>query len=73
MPIRAIKPEISGGKYALNDIENGALRPMIGWRAHAVLMCAAGSCPPLQRDAYTAENFEDQDAAAFRAWLARTT
>ena len=63
--------EIGGGKYALNDIENGALRPTIGWRAHAVLVCAARSCPPLQRSAYTAEKFEEQDAAAFRAWLGR--
>lgn len=63
--------EIGGGKYALNDIENGALRPEIGWRTHAVLVCAARSCPPLQRSAYSAANFGEQDAAAFRAWLAR--
>ncbi len=63
--------EISGSKVALNDIENGSLRPAIGWRAHAVLVCAARSCPPLQRSAYRAENFEEQDAEAFRAWLGR--
>ncbi len=63
--------EIGGGKHSLNDIENGALRPEIGWRTHAVLVCAARSCPPLQRSAYTGADFAEQDAAAFRAWLAR--
>jgi hypothetical protein len=63
--------EVGGRKVSLNDIENGALRPAIGWRAHAVLVCAARSCPPLQREAYAADKFEEQDASAFRAWLAR--
>jgi hypothetical protein len=44
---------------------------LIGYRAHSVLVCAARSCPPLQRFAYTADKFEEQDDDAFRAWLAR--
>ena len=36
-----------------------------------MLVCAARSCPPLQRFAYTAEKFDEQDDTAFRAWLAR--
>jgi hypothetical protein len=60
-----------GRKVALNDIENGTLRPLIGYRAHAVLVCAARSCPPLQRFAYTADNFEEQNDRAYRAWVAR--
>lgn len=68
---KAKRYEIGGKVVALNDIEHGSLRPTIGWRAHAVLVCAARSCPPLQRNAYTAENFEDQDAEAFRTWLGR--
>ncbi|MBV9009491.1 MAG: DUF547 domain-containing protein [Verrucomicrobia bacterium] len=68
---KAKRNAVGGGMYSLNDIENGALRPAIGWRAHAVLVCAARSCPPLQRAAYTAENFAEQNAGAFRAWLAR--
>jgi Protein of unknown function, DUF547 len=63
--------EIGGRKVALDDIEHGALRPLIGYRAHAVLVCAARSCPPLQRFAYTADKFQEQDDAAYRAWLAR--
>lgn len=63
--------EIGGSKVALDDVEHGTLRPLIGWRAHAVLVCAARSCPPLQRFAYNADKFEGQDDRAFRIWLAR--
>jgi hypothetical protein len=62
--------EIGGRKVSLDDIEHGTLRPLIGYRAHAVLVCAARSCPPLQRFAYTAEGFDEQNDAAYRAWLA---
>ena len=67
----AKRNEIGGRKVALDDIEHGTLRPLIGYRAHAVLVCAARSCPPLQRFAYTADKFDEQDGAAYRAWLAR--
>jgi hypothetical protein len=67
----AKRQEIGGRKVSLNDIEHGALRPLIGYRAHSVLVCAARSCPPLQRSAYTADKFEEQDAHAYRSWLAR--
>jgi hypothetical protein len=63
--------QIGGRKVSLDDIEHGALRPLIGYRAHAVLVCAARSCPPLQRFAYAADKFEEQDDNAYRAWLAR--
>ena len=65
----AKRNEIGGRKVSLDDIEHRTLRPLIGYRAHAVLVCAARSCPPLQRFAYTAGKFEDQDDEAFRAWL----
>ena len=63
--------DIGGRKVSLNDIEHGTLRPLIGYRAHAVLVCAARSCPPLQRFAYTAGDFEEQDDRAYRMWLGR--
>jgi uncharacterized protein DUF547 len=63
--------EVGGRKVALNDIEHGTLRPLIGYRAHAVLVCAARSCPPLQRFAYIADKFDEQDDRAYQAWLAR--
>jgi hypothetical protein len=63
--------EIGGRKVSLDDIEHETLRPLIGYRTHSVLVCAARSCPPLQRFAYTAERFDEQNDAAYRAWLAR--
>jgi hypothetical protein len=63
--------EIGGRKVALDDIEHGTLRPLIGYRAHAVLVCAARSCPPLQRFAYSADKFEEQDDHGYQTWLAR--
>jgi hypothetical protein len=68
---KAKRHQVGGRNVSLDEIENGALRPMIGWRTHSVLVCAARSCPPLQRSPYSPENFEEQDAAAFRTWLAR--
>ena len=70
-PFTAKRYTIGGEPVALNDIENGALRPQIGIGAHSVLVCAARSCPPLQRSAYTAGGFESQDAKAYRVWLGR--
>jgi Protein of unknown function, DUF547 len=67
----AKRNDIGGRKVALDDIEHGTLRPLIGYRTHAVLVCAARSCPPLQRFAYAAEKFDEQDDTAYRAWLAR--
>jgi hypothetical protein len=67
----AKRNEIGGRNVALDDIEHGTLRPLIGYRAHAVLVCAARSCPPLQRFAYRADQFEEQDDRAYQAWLAR--
>jgi Protein of unknown function, DUF547 len=63
--------EIGGRDVALDDIEHGTLRPLIGYRAHAVLVCAARSCPPLQRFAYRADQFEGQNDRAYHVWLAR--
>lgn len=63
--------KVGGATVSLNDIENGTLRPMLKYRAHSVLVCAARSCPPLQQTAYTASNFEAQNDKAFTIWLAR--
>jgi hypothetical protein len=62
---------VSGQQVSLDDIENGTLRPLIGYRAHAALVCCARSCPPLQRTAYTAGNVNQIIDAAFGAWLGR--
>jgi hypothetical protein len=67
----AKRHEFGGRKVSLDDIEHGTLRPLIGYRAHSVLVCAARSCPPLQRFAYTADQFDAENDRAYRAWLAR--
>lgn len=63
--------QIGGATVSLNDIEVGTLRPMLKYRAHSVLVCAARSCPPLQRGAYKASSFDAQDDAAYQRWLGR--
>lgn len=70
-PFKARNWMIGGEKVSLNDIENGTLRPMLKWQAHSVLVCAARSCPPLQRHAYSMDKLDQQVADAYKDWLAR--
>lgn len=70
-PFTAKRYTVGGEQVSLNDIENGALRPQIGIAAHGVLVCAARSCPPLRRSAYTAGGFEAEVTKAYHAWLGR--
>ena len=63
--------KVGGATVSLNDIENGTLRPMLKYRAHSVLVCAARSCPPLKRTAYSADAFESQSDKAYTVWLGR--
>ena len=67
----AKRHDIGGRKASLDDIEHGTLRPLLGYRVHAVLVCAARSCPPLQRVAYMPPQLDAQIDSAYRAWLAR--
>jgi hypothetical protein len=67
----ARRHDIGGRKASLDDVERSRLRPLLGYRAHAMLVCAARSCPPLQRFAYTASQLDQQIDTAYRAWLAR--
>jgi hypothetical protein len=68
----AKRHEVGGSKVSLDDIENIALRPLLGHRTHAVLVCAARSCPPLQRFAYAPLQLDEQIDIAYRAWLSRS-
>ena len=61
----AKRHDVGGRKVSLDDIEHGTLRPLIGYRAHAVLVCAARSCPPLQRFAYTPGKFLNADLGQY--------
>jgi hypothetical protein len=68
---KAKRHKLGGEIVSLDDIENDMLRPEFGWRAHAVLVCAARSCPPLQQSAYSASALDGQVARAYRTWLGR--
>ena len=50
---------VGGNKVSLDQIEHEAARPAIGYRVHIALVCAANSCPPLIKTAYTADNIEE--------------
>jgi len=71
-PFDVRRHRIGGELVSLSDIEKGTLIPAIGWKAHGVLVCAARSCPPLQRSAYNAGQFDAQVAAVYRIWLGRS-
>jgi len=61
-----------GGKWiSVDTIEHKMLRPLIGWKVHAVVVCAARSCPPLLNRAYFPGTWEEQMRERYRAWLAR--
>ena len=63
--------KLAGATVSLNEIENSNLRPEFGYRTHAVLVCAARSCPPLQQTAYNAGALDEQITRAYQIWLAR--
>lgn len=68
-PFKEARHTVNGAKVSLDDIE-GRLRKMADPRIHGVLVCAARSCPPLRREAYTADRLNFQLDDNVRAWLA---
>lgn len=68
-PFREARHTVNGEKMSLDAIET-RLRKMGDGRIHAALVCAARSCPPLRREAYTAERVEAQLEENTREWLA---
>ena len=76
--IRLLDDEFKGKRYRIagklwsaEDIELATLRPLIGWKMHSVVVCAARSCPPLLNEAYFTEDWEDKMEARYRLWLVR--
>ncbi|MGH7963662.1 MAG: DUF547 domain-containing protein [Candidatus Binatia bacterium] len=67
----AKRHRIGGQAVSLDDIEHGTLRPLLGYRVHATVVCAARSCPPLMREAYQADRLDEQLDQAMVVWLAR--
>jgi hypothetical protein len=70
-PWKAKRWPVGGREVSLDEIEHETLRPLLGYRVHAVLVCAAKSCPPLWNRAFQAEDLDAQLDARMKAWLAR--
>lgn len=70
-PWGAKRHKVGSRLVSLDEIEHDTLRPQIGYRIHAVLVCAARSCPPLRSRAYSADKLDEQLDDAMRRWLAR--
>jgi Protein of unknown function, DUF547 len=68
-PFKAHRFHLAGEAASLDEIES-RLREMKDPRIHAALVCAARSCPPLRREAYTADNINAQLDSNVREWLA---
>jgi Protein of unknown function, DUF547 len=71
-PFKARRFHLAGEAISLDEIES-RLREMKDPRIHAALVCAARSCPPLRREAYTAANIDGQLDSNAREWLASPT
>lgn len=62
---------VGGQTVSLDEMEHQTLRPLVGYRIHSALVCAARSCPPLSRDAYREDILDQQLDEGMRRWLAR--
>jgi hypothetical protein len=66
------KPDctLAGKNLSLNQIEHEIIRPVYGEpRIHLALVCAALSCPPLRKEAYRAQDLEEQFADQARRFI----
>lgn len=70
-PFEGRRHPVGGEKVSLDDLEHANLIPHFGYRSHAVLVCAAQSCPPLRREAYLPSTVQAQADDNFRVWLGR--
>ncbi len=62
---------VAGKNLSLNNIEHGILRKrFLHPGLHAVLVCAAVSCPPLESRAFTAQTVGARLETATRRWVA---
>jgi hypothetical protein len=68
-PFKKARHTLGGRLVSLDDIES-LLRQTGDPRIHAALVCAARSCPPLRREAYSGTQIESQLEDNTRRWLA---
>lgn len=66
--------EIAGSSMTLDALEHELIRPKFDEaRIHFVLVCAAKSCPRLQKSALTAENLESKLSSATKEFVPNAT
>jgi hypothetical protein len=63
------KITVAGETITLDQLENDRLRPLGDPRIHAVLVCAAVSCPPLRSEPYSAADLDDQLNEQAARWV----
>lgn len=68
-PFTEVRHRVNGAAISLDQIE-AKLRDLGDPRIHSALVCAARSCPPLRREAYTGDKLDAQLDDNTRAWLA---
>jgi hypothetical protein len=68
-PFQGVRHALDGTAVSLDEIES-RLRETGDPRIHAVLVCAAVTCPPLRREAYVAGRLDEQLDDNTRRWLA---
>ncbi len=68
------KHEVAGKKVTLDELENEIIRKEFAEpRIHFVLVCAAKSCPPLQRRAATEKNLQGLLESSTKSFVPRAT
>ncbi len=60
----------AGEMRTLNEVEHEILRHMGDARIHGAIVCASVSCPDLRREAFRAENLDQQLDSQMRVFLA---
>jgi hypothetical protein len=60
---------VAGETLTLNDLENKRIRPLGDARIHAVLVCAAMSCPPLRSRPFDVNRLDEQLDGQCRRWV----
>ena len=56
-----LKFHVAGETYTPNQIEHGIIRKnFVDPRVHFILVCASSSCPPIENQAFSAEDIEER-------------
>lgn len=71
---KTAKHKVAGKEMTLDDLEHKVVRPTFkDARVHFALNCAAKSCPPLKRKAFTEKNVNSMLEANTKSFLTKAT